>query len=174
MVKRLFLQDKPAEILLTISEMKHPYTSKVIKQVDTTFAHALKILSAMEELGILKSEKTGRIRMLKLTPYGEKLAKSMNALLMACSQDLDVRTEKKMDAGDQLCFKLDQIYAEEIEGRKRLRHKDRVRISRRLAPYERELKKLEKISKNEDDPVITKIREKIREIKIEKERLTHP
>lgn len=170
-IKRLFLQDKPAEILISIANMNLPYASRILKEVDTTFAHAVKILSAMEELGIIETEKSGRIKNLKLTPHGEALAESLKNFLAVCETDLDEKEEKTKNIADRTLSKLDQIYSEEIEGKKRLKHKDGVRISRRLAPYERELKRLAKLSKAEDDPSIIKVEKKIKWIKREKEKL---
>lgn len=170
-IKRLFLQDKPAEILISIANMNLPYASRILKEVDTTFAHAVKILSAMEELGLIETEKSGRIKNLKLTPHGEALAESLKHFFAVCETDLDEEEEKTKNIVDKTLSKLDQIYSEEIEGKKRLKQKDGVRISRRLAPYERELKRLAKISKAGDGPSIIEIEEKITWIKKEKAKL---
>ena len=170
-IKRLFLQEKPIEILISIKKMKLPYASRILKEVDTTFAHAVKILSTMEDLGLVESEKAGRIKHLKLTPHGEAIAESLDNFLAACNVDLDAEEAKIRHIAEGTLAKLDQIYAEELEGRKRLKHKDLVRISRRLAPYERELKRLEDSIRNKDDPYIVDIKEKIKWIKMEKEKL---
>ncbi|HDM36519.1 MAG TPA: hypothetical protein ENG09_04635 [Candidatus Syntrophoarchaeum butanivorans] len=172
MIRRLFLQEKPVEILISISRMETPYASRILREVDTTFAHAVKILSTMEDLGIIESERSGRIKALKLTPHGEVLAESLNNFLEACKVDSDAEAEKIRGIAERILSRLDQIYREEIEGKKRLKHRDMVRISRRIAPYERELKRLERMSGGDKETYILEIKEKIAWIKREKEQIT--
>ncbi len=77
-LKKLILQDKPADILLTIRGVESPYLALVSREVRTTFAHTNNVLNEMERLGVVTFNKVGRVKYVKLTAYGEKVAKDLD------------------------------------------------------------------------------------------------
>jgi len=84
----LFLRNKPALALVQISdviERGNKYSSKIAKEIDTTYAHIVKIMKEFEKLGLITAEKEGRKKIINLTDKGKKLAnhfKGIHELLM--------------------------------------------------------------------------------------------
>ena len=54
------------------------YGSLLAKEVDCTYSHAVKILQTLETLGLVKFEKKGRIKLIKLTKKGNEVADSID------------------------------------------------------------------------------------------------
>lgn len=77
----VFLREKPSMMLVQLltsnSEM---YASTLAKNVDCTYSHVVKILQEMEDAGLVTFEKTGRLKILKLTKKGEEVAKHIDAI----------------------------------------------------------------------------------------------
>ena len=53
---------------------KNRYGSVLAKEVDCTYSHAVKILQEMEKAKLVDFEKQGRIKTIKLTQQGDKVA----------------------------------------------------------------------------------------------------
>ncbi|MDI6889208.1 MAG: MarR family transcriptional regulator [Methanocellales archaeon] len=147
-LKKLFLREKPAHILLTIASHEKPYASTIAKAVDSTYAHITNILSEMEKHGLVAFSPQGRIKYVRLTDLGETVAGILGELYNVLGEtkvplrDEDVnRLRKKMAS---LTSKIDAIYREELKGKKSLTIKDATRISRRFGPYLREIGKIER------------------------------
>lgn len=93
-MKEIFLNEKPVMTLVVIRRHRDDvYCSVVSKRIDTTYAHTVKIISKLEDKGLIKSEKKGRKKFLKLTDKGEEYADLFIDLL-----DL---LEKKPNGGDE-------------------------------------------------------------------------
>ncbi|PSH00790.1 MAG: hypothetical protein BRC30_01680 [Nanohaloarchaea archaeon SW_7_46_7] len=74
-MKEIFLNEKPVMTLVTIRKSrKEIYGSIISRKIDTTYAHAVKIISQLEDEGLIKSEKQGRKKILTLTEKGERYA----------------------------------------------------------------------------------------------------
>ena len=74
----LFIKEKPVKIILSIRRSRtESYASKIAQDVDTTYAHAVKTLSKMEDSGLLTSKKSGRKKVLELTEKGEQYAETL-------------------------------------------------------------------------------------------------
>ncbi|MDD2438750.1 MAG: MarR family transcriptional regulator [Methanosarcinaceae archaeon] len=71
--EKLFLQEKPALALLFIGLTEKTYASVISKEIDSTFAHTTRILSKMEDCGIIRFTYKGRIKFVELTEYGKKV-----------------------------------------------------------------------------------------------------
>jgi len=56
------------------------YASTLAKNVDCTYSHVVKILQETEDAGLVTFEKTGRLKILKLTKKGEEVAKHIDAI----------------------------------------------------------------------------------------------
>ncbi len=56
------------------------YASTLAKNVDCTYSHVVKILQETEDAGLVPFEKTGRLKILKLTKKGEEVAKHIDAI----------------------------------------------------------------------------------------------
>ncbi len=71
----VFFRKKPAMILVALrANSKNKYGSVLAKEVDCTYSHAVKILQEMEKSKLVAFEKQGRIKTIKLTESGGKIA----------------------------------------------------------------------------------------------------
>jgi DNA-binding MarR family transcriptional regulator len=79
-IQNLFLQERPAQILLALGELKEPYISMIAKRVDCTFAHASRTLKKMKKLGLVSFTREGRMKYVQLTEKGERVAALLNEM----------------------------------------------------------------------------------------------
>jgi DNA-binding MarR family transcriptional regulator len=71
----LFFRKKPSTMLVALKKMpKAKYGSQLAKEIDCTYSHAVKILQALEESGLVSFEKKGRIKLIRLTKKGTEVA----------------------------------------------------------------------------------------------------
>ena len=77
----VFFRKKPAMILVTLRKSnKSRYGSILAKEVDCTYSHAVKILQEMEKAKLVEFIKQGRIKMIRLTDSGNKVAESIEKI----------------------------------------------------------------------------------------------
>lgn len=74
------MQSKPCSILLAIPRSEKPYVSILMKEADTTFAHATNILSDFEANGLVEFVSEGRMKYVRLTKRGSEVLKSLQSL----------------------------------------------------------------------------------------------
>jgi len=79
--EKLFLQEKPTLALLAISSLKKTYASVITKEISSTFAHTTKILSKMEEHGLVEFTVEGRVKYVELTEHGMKTVDTMKDMI---------------------------------------------------------------------------------------------
>ena len=71
----VFFRRKPAMILVALRKgTRNRYGSVLAKEVDCTYSHAVKILQDMEKAKLVGFEKQGRIKTIKLTENGNRIA----------------------------------------------------------------------------------------------------
>jgi len=71
----VFFRRKPAMILVALRKGgRNRYGSVLAKEVDCTYSHAVKILQEMEKSKLVDFEKQGRIKTIKLTANGDRIA----------------------------------------------------------------------------------------------------
>ena len=71
----VFFRKKPAMILVALRKGgRNRYGSILAKEVDCTYSHAVKILQEMEKAKLVDFEKQGRIKTIKLTANGDRIA----------------------------------------------------------------------------------------------------
>ncbi len=74
----VFFREKPTLLLLAVHNAKEEaYASLVAKEIDCTYSHVVKILQHMEQAGLVTFKKTGRLKILRLTSKGEKVASNI-------------------------------------------------------------------------------------------------
>lgn len=80
----LFIKEKPVKTLVHLKRSREPmYTSKLNQKVDTTYAHATKLVKKLEEENLLERQRKGRKKIIRLTEKGETLARNFENLLDA-------------------------------------------------------------------------------------------
>lgn len=74
----VFFRRKPALMLVALKKLSRArYGSLLAKEVDCTYSHAVKILQALEKLGLVVFEKKGRMKLIKLTKKGTEVANNI-------------------------------------------------------------------------------------------------
>ena len=77
----VFFRRKPAMILVALRRGgKNRYGSVLAKEVDCTYSHAVKILQEMEKAKLVDFEKQGRIKTIKLTENGNRIAEHIEKI----------------------------------------------------------------------------------------------
>jgi len=77
----VFFREKPAHMLLVLLNAKNEiYASTLAKQVDCTYSHVVKVLAQLEDAGLVKFNKTGRLKLLTLTKKGQEIAEYMSRI----------------------------------------------------------------------------------------------
>lgn len=77
----VFFRKKPSMILVALKgSNKNKYGSVLAKEVDCTYSHAVKILQEMERAKLVNFEKKGRIKTIKLTENGLKVAEHIERI----------------------------------------------------------------------------------------------
>lgn len=77
----VFFRKKPAMMLVALrNSIKSKYGSVLAKEVDCTYSHAVKILQEMQNARLVNFEKTGRIKSIKLTENGTKVAEHIEKI----------------------------------------------------------------------------------------------
>lgn len=80
--KELFLQEKPAEMLVFLKQGENPnYATEVSKGVDCTYSHTIKVLDQFENMELVEFRKEGRIKLIELTEDGEEIAHDLEGLM---------------------------------------------------------------------------------------------
>ena len=79
----IFLRQKPMELLLCLTNgyfNEEKYPSSLAKDSRCTYSHTVHLLQKMERQGLIKFERKGRLKLIKLTEKGEKVAELIREL----------------------------------------------------------------------------------------------
>lgn len=82
---RLFFRIKPVKMLTTLKSGPK-YATIIAKETDCTYSHTVKMLELFHEYGLVEFEKKGRIKIIKLTEFGDEVAKGMESILLKLSK----------------------------------------------------------------------------------------
>ncbi|WP_321417974.1 MarR family winged helix-turn-helix transcriptional regulator [uncultured Methanomethylovorans sp.] len=161
--EQLFLQEKPTLALLAIWSFQKTYASVITKEINSTFAHTTKILSKMEEHGLVKFTMEGRVKYVELTDSGFKVVEALKNLIIALEGELPEGMGQAEDEGNaDLSSNIKEVISDQehdiYEKTKRLNDTivsiynelissgaDRETVIMRLGPFKRDLKKIENI-----------------------------
>lgn len=92
-MEEIFLNEKPVKALVVIRRSRDEiYGSVVSRKIDTTYAHTVKIISQLEDEGLIQSEKKGRKKILTLTDKGERYADLFIEMLNLFEEDSNSMT----------------------------------------------------------------------------------
>jgi DNA-binding MarR family transcriptional regulator len=185
-VEKLFLQEKPTRALLFIGSMGKTYASVISKEIDSTFAHTTRILSKMEQCGLIRFTFEGRIKFVELTEYGRDVENALKEFRDIIAEEPVIEKAQEDDSEKEALKKgegekaseeegnekleqaeeLDPLNAEILEKIKNLRSKiesiytgaleqrdSKDAISRKLGPYNRDIKKLQNQIEKAESPI---------------------
>jgi DNA-binding PadR family transcriptional regulator len=150
--EQLFLQEKPALALLAIWSLQKTYASIITKEINSTFAHTTKILTKMEEHGLVKFSLEGRVKYVELTDHGHKVVDALKALIIALESDFPEDEPKEgyreeavqngisdpdiiRDKIDKLHYRVNYIYQENAGNELEV-------IKRKIGPFSRDIQLL--------------------------------
>ena len=170
-ISDVFLHKMPTYLLLAVGGHNRTYISVVAKECDCTYPHAVKILQEMEQFGIVKSEKLGRVKYVELTDYGRSIESSLKHL----TKSLGAKDRSAYEDLSYVYLKIDNVVqrVDQIkQALKESRHpsaEEITKISRRLGPYYRELRIVEGLVKAQPNSYISEkvsaVKSKLAEIK---------
>ena len=161
----LFLQEKPTLALLAIWFYGRTYASVITKEINSTFAHTTKILSRMEEDGLVVFSVEGRIKYVELTEKGHNVVSLLKELVVSLGGELpdEYDLESRHEVSES---ELDPVSAEILDRIKKLRLKveniykelvdsdaDAETSKRKLGPFSRELAMIGDVIDSSDMPV---------------------
>lgn len=99
----LYLNEKPVMALVMIYNSDgETFCREISNDIDSTYAHTVKIISKFKKLGVLNTRTHGRKKMLSLTKEGERQAAILYSLL---EELLESRTPNKGNIRDNKLFK---------------------------------------------------------------------
>ena len=74
-IGNILFKNKQLRVFLALRDGSQSwYISTLAKAADTTYVHACNFISACESLGLIESEKHGKIKQIRLTPKGARVA----------------------------------------------------------------------------------------------------
>lgn len=82
---KMFFRIKPVKMLVALKSGPK-YATIISKETDCTYSHTVKILDLFKEYDLVDFEKKGRIKIVKLTEFGDDIAKGMDMILTKLSR----------------------------------------------------------------------------------------
>ncbi|MGZ4938426.1 MAG: hypothetical protein ACXVJJ_00555 [Halobacteriota archaeon] len=156
----VFLHKMPTSLLLTVRQYDRTYVSVLAKECDCTYPHAVKTLWGMEKLGLLTSEKVGRVKYVQLTDRGKLIADALYELVTNLGAS-DAPHKNDLDHINQKINNVIRKVAtiqKELETMKNISLGDATRFNRRLGPYYRELNAIQLVlSPQPNSPLNAKV-----------------
>lgn len=87
MEANIILKGKQSRILVALRDTNQAwYVSSLAKAAGTTYVHACNFINICEELGIVNCEKHGKLKVVKLTDKGAKMAEMISGISSLISQ----------------------------------------------------------------------------------------
>jgi DNA-binding MarR family transcriptional regulator len=160
--EQLFLQEKPTLALLAIWSFQKTYASIITKEINSTFAHTTKILSKMEEHGLVQFTIEGRVKYVELTDHGFRVVDALKNLIMAIEGESPESAEKQdnenSDEASEDEKKLTRDHVDRLHGQIVSTYNDLFNknseaqeMKMKIGPFSRDIQLLlNSIEKNED------------------------
>lgn len=81
-LSHFFLRQKPVMMLVKLkSDEKPRYASLLAKEVDCTYSHTVRILQLLQRRKLIEFDKKGRLKLIRLTPYGRDIAINLDKII---------------------------------------------------------------------------------------------
>ncbi|MGZ4907111.1 MAG: hypothetical protein ACXVIG_01160 [Halobacteriota archaeon] len=156
----VFLHKMPTSLLLTVRQYDRTYVSVLAKECNCTYPHAVKTLWEMERLGLLTSQKVGRVKYVQLTDRGKLVADALHELVT----NLGVSDTPSRNDLDHVNQKINNVIRKvaaiqkELEAMESVDADEATRFNRRLGPYYRELNAIQLVlSSQPNNPLNAKV-----------------
>ncbi|MFB6208959.1 MAG: hypothetical protein ABEJ56_02355 [Candidatus Nanohaloarchaea archaeon] len=92
----IYLKEKPVMTLITIHQSDEDiFCGKVSGEIDSAYAHKVKIVSRLKEMEIIETKQVGRKKLLSLTDQGSEQAEHLINLIK-------VSEKNEMDMSDRI------------------------------------------------------------------------
>ncbi|WP_457590243.1 ArsR family transcriptional regulator [Geoglobus sp.] len=99
-MERLFLHEKAVEVLVKIYEAEkngdYAYPLSISREVGSPYSYISKVLGVFEENALIESEFEGRIRKVRLTEDGRKVAELLIELKKLLNRDFVARKKVRL------------------------------------------------------------------------------
>ena len=84
---QIFLREKPVQIALSLKKTRRKrYASQIAKEADCTYSHTVRVLSEMQEKGLIDFNKDGRLKLIELSPIGDQIVETLDRLVKLLNQ----------------------------------------------------------------------------------------
>ena len=89
----MLTNEKPCRFLIEVFRKNQPYAdgqayaSEIRDEIDSTYAHTVKIKNRLVDAGLITSEKKGRKQILELTETGHNVAESVSTLYQTLEEE---------------------------------------------------------------------------------------
>jgi predicted transcriptional regulator len=128
-IAEFLFQEKPVKAILALKKAEKPlYAAIISKEIDSTYAHTLNVLSMLKELKLVSFQENGRIKQVFLTEVGLEVAKVIESLA-------------ELFKLSEFEYKIDLLYEKEIKGKLR-EDIDKKTVVGRLDNYKGELERI--------------------------------
>jgi predicted transcriptional regulator len=125
-IEKFLFQEKPVKAILALKKANKPlYAAVISKEIDSTYAHTLNVISTLKELKLVNFQENGRIKQVFLTEVGLEIAKTIEDL-------------SELFKLSELEYKLDLLYEKDIKGKLR-EDIDKKHVLGRLDNYKADL-----------------------------------
>ncbi|MBN2110327.1 MAG: PadR family transcriptional regulator [Methanosarcinaceae archaeon] len=150
--EQLFLQEKPVLALLAIWSFQKTYASVITKEINSTFAHTTKILSKMEDHGLVRFSVEGRVKYVELTDHGYRVVDALKELIIALEGEMSGSFEDIKEKNDQAASidpdtihdRIERLYSNisSIYDEVQNNGSDFNSVQRKIGPFSRDIKLL--------------------------------
>ncbi|MDW7733558.1 MAG: PadR family transcriptional regulator [Methanolobus sp.] len=150
--EQLFLQEKPVLALLAIWSFQKTYASVITKEINSTFAHTTKILSKMEDHGLVEFSVAGRVKYVELTDHGYKVVDALKNLIIALEGEMsgsfeDIEEKNAPTANidtDTIHGRIERLYSSisSIYNEVQNNGSDFDSVQRKIGPFSRDIQLL--------------------------------
>ncbi len=99
-LSKLFLHERTVEVILRILEAEEKnekiYPLQISNDLGSPYSYVSKVLGDFEKNSLLESEVEGRIRVVRLTEFGRKIARMLRELKNELNKDFNARKKLKI------------------------------------------------------------------------------
>lgn len=163
-LKNLLFKRVPLKILMKIDELDEAYSTTITHEIEGSYSYVVRLVEEFEDLGLVELEERGRKKVIELTQKGERTLDNINQIIGLEDRD-EGDTSASMSKLEKIREKIEQIYQEDLKDKESISKKESSRVGKRIGPYKREIRRLEKNSSNEDlIKNINKIKNRVEEI----------